>query len=798
MSTAWHRLPTFGAHESDAGLRGSGRVLCRSRSLATRYVRERRLKDVWQLRLSGLLLSRGFRYSLRMPQTRLELALSLIEGGDWRVFEKFTAEFLAVDYPEMRTTASASGDGGRDAELYVPLGDPTTAIQISVRQDWEAKIRETVKRLADTFPSVRELIYATNQAIGASADDLKKSLRRDPGISLDVRDRQWYVERENTYPQRSIASERLAEQFVNPLLKRAGAAPTSAKSLSGPESRVALLQLALDSQDVAGDRNLTKSCFESLVVAALRGTSAENRMPRAQVHSAIGAFVPAGAPGQLEALIDGALARLAKKGGPIKHFRQADEFHLSYEESVRIDEQAARFLLDERELEAALVNNLRIMADTEIDEQAYLLCGPLLRETLEKVLLQQSEEFAAAVSTGESLQLDAERLFAEVKAVSSELPTTAELAAAAIREVLAVPTTAMSAHLRRLSDSYTLFAFLRQTPDVQKVVLSVFSEGDIWLDTSAILPLIAEELVEAPERRFYTQLLRAAANSGLNLFVTPGVIEEVERHLNKCVAFSYSRSGEWNGRVPFVYSAYLLSGRPRGEFVAWQDQIRGKERPLDDVRDYLDEVFSIQEKSLEEFADRGDIELRAAVQELWSEQHDQRRGAGDDYATDPLTVGRLVAHDVENTVGVLELRKSEQKGPMGYRTWWLTMDKTALRIKAYLRERMGQNAPTSSPALSPDFLSQYLRLGPMRSALEKGQRVSLPLITDVSRIENIPKSLIAISDAIRRENAELDERVLRRKVRDQMDYERTRLGVKAQGGIHKLETEIKAQIANNI
>jgi len=156
-----------------------------------------------------------------------------------------------------------------------------------------------------------------------------------------------------------------------------------------------------------------------------------------------------------------------------------------------------------------------------------------------------------------------------------------------------------------------------------------------------------------------------------------------------------------------------------------------------------------------------------------------------------------VAHDVENTVGVLELRKTEQKGPMGYRTWWLTMDKTALRLKTYLQDRLGSSAPSSSPALSPDFLSQYLRLGPMRSALEKGHQVSLPVITDVSRVENIPRSLIELSDSIRAENADLDERVLRRKVRDRMDYERTRLGAKSLGGTRQMESEIKAQISMN-
>ena len=73
--------------------------------------------------------------------------------------------------------------------------------------------------------------------------------------------------------------------------------------------------------------------------------------------------------------------------------------------------------------------------------------------------------------------------------------------------------------------------------------------------------------------------------------------------------------------------------------------------------------------------------------------------------------------------------------------------------------------------------------------------MSLPFITDMSRLENVPRSLIELSDSIRIENAGLDERVLRRKVRDSMDYERTRQGPMSVNGARPLERDIQAEIA---
>ena len=57
----------------------------------------------------------------------------------------------------------------------------------------------------------------------------------------------------------------------------------------------------------------------------------------------------------------------------------------------------------------------------------------------------------------------------------------------------------VKAYLHGLADSYTLFAFLRETPDVQRAVVKMFSHGELWLDTTVLLPLFAEILL--PEDR---------------------------------------------------------------------------------------------------------------------------------------------------------------------------------------------------------------------------------------------------------------------------------------------------------
>lgn len=684
--------------------------------------------------------------------------------------------------------ASRSGDRGRDGELVYPDEDSaSTALQYSVASDWKKKITATVARLSDTMPRVTTLIYATNQLIGPDADELKRSLRSSSRLALDVRDKSWFLERELTSSQRQTAAAELAERYVDPLLTARGVIEGAPALLSADEAHIALLHLTLDVEDKASEKGLTKSCFESLVQAALEGSDSTHTVKRQQILDRVAHLVPSGDPQQVKDLSSSALTRLSSKTGPVKYHKSNDEYCLSHSRILQTKERMATYVANESILEKELAERISVanskLTDGELEDTA-----SALRAGIERILLDKGEGFARAVSTGRMVQVDSDEVGKVLGgSLGSKPPISLDQAVAIVYEVVQRPSPDVQAHLHRLSDAYTLFAFLRQAPDVQGAVVKIFSGGAIWLDATVILPMLAETLLPEPAERQFTVLLRAAQDAGIRLYATEGIIEEVERHINLCVTFARTteHSRTWHGRVPFLFAVYAATGRARAGFAPWAKEFRGDVQPEADVAESIRDLFGIRTRDLKDYSDSADLELRAAVQEVWQEAHDRRR-ASDLEDTAPSLRARLVAHDVENCVGVMQLRKEHPKSPVGYRAWFLSMDHIAFRLVDELPSRLGRNAP-ASPIMSPDFLTEYLRVGFARTAVEKEARLNLPILTDISRLGTLPLDLIERAERIRGESAGQSERLIRRVIRDTLDKERLRMGVTAAGGLQAIE-----------
>jgi hypothetical protein len=158
-----------------------------------------------------------------------------------------------------------------------------TGFQYSVTADWSAKVRATVRTITDNKLAYRRLVYCTSQQIGARSDDLKKELWESRQLLLDVRDREWFCERELSTPEREVAAAELCKRIVDPIATARGIASAVGAPLSNDENRVALVQLALNSSDRADDRSLTKTSFDALVQAALVGSSAESSLDEGAV-----------------------------------------------------------------------------------------------------------------------------------------------------------------------------------------------------------------------------------------------------------------------------------------------------------------------------------------------------------------------------------------------------------------------------------------------------------------------------------------------------------------------------------
>jgi hypothetical protein len=655
-------------------------------------------------------------------------ALSSIEGTQWRSFELLANVFLAEEFPSLRPMAAQGGDDGMDARLFRPVDGDDIVLQFSLRKDWETKILQTCSRLKETTPEARVLVYATNQVIGAAANDLKRKVRQEQQIFLDIRDQEWFLTSRNS----SAARQAEAERFIEPFREFAhgSSIERQAQALDDLEAKAAFVYLGLQWQDDTREKGLTKVCFEAIVRSVLRDTDPENRMSRQEIKRQVATLLPAQHGETRDRQVDGALKRLSKVF--IRHHQKVDEFCLTWEERKRLAERLA--VVEghnnalERELRA-MVSRLAEEDGTDLPAQGLDEAVGRCRSVLERVLLDRGEVFAEAVihdrGTGIRFEDVEAVVYADFVANPSKTMVEPRVVAAAVISLMAEPPDDVRSYLRNLADTYTLFAFMRETPDVQSAVVKIFAEGDIWLDASVVLPLFAEELLDEPSRS-HGLMLAAAREAGLRLYVTPGVIQELATHVTRSYGYYTALArGEAYGPEPFLLSAWRLSGSSQ-DFASWLETFCGAHRKEDDIADYLEEEFGIQEQSLEDYLANADSDLIAQVGEIWHEARDRRDELREKHGLPPMDAGTralLVGHDVENYVGVQMRRhaRGERRSAFGFKSWWLTLDGTAFRVAKQLEDRLGRR-PEPSPAISPDFMLNYLAIGPVRARLrQKGQ-----------------------------------------------------------------------------
>ena len=727
-------------------------------------------------------------------------ALSSIEGTRWRSFEELANVFLAEEFQSLRPMSTPGGDDGMDALLFRPVDGSDVILQFSLRKDWDAKIRQTCSRLKKTTPDVGVLVYATNQIVGAAANDLKRKIRQEQQIFLDIRDQEWFLTSRNSSAARQAEAERFSEPFRE--ANRGSSIERQAQALDDLEAKAAFVYLGLQWQDDTREKGLTKVCFEAIVRSVLRDTDPGNRMARQEIKQQVATLLPAQHYETRDQQVDGALKRLSKVF--IRHHQKVDEFCLTWDERKRLAERLSS--VDEHN--NALERELRAMASRLADEdgadlspegldEAVLRC----RSVLERVLLDRGAVFAEAVVHDRGTGIRFEDVEAVVYAdfVANPTKTLVEprIVAAAVVSLMADPPDDVRAYLRNLADTYTLFAFMRETPDVQSAVVKIFAEGDIWLDASVVLPLFAEDLLDEGSRS-HGLMLGAAREAGLRLYVTPGVVQELATHVTRSRGYYAALArGEAHGSEPFLLSAWRLSGSCQ-EFMSWLETFCGPHRKEDDIADYLSAEFGIQEQSLEEDLARADPELVAQVGEIWHEARDRKDELREKNGLPPMDSGTralLVGHDVENYVGVQMRRqaRNERRSAFGFKSWGLTLDGTAFRLARQLEDRLGRR-PDPSPAISPDFMLNYLAIGPVRARLRRKTEAALPLMLNMSILDAVPKDLLELSDALRKELSDLKPHVVRRKIRDTLDEARLLMGEHARAGTQGLTEEVKVRL----
>lgn len=181
----------------------------------------------------------------------------------------------------------------------------------------------------------------------------------------------------------------------------------------------------------------------------------------------------------------------------------------------------------------------------------------------------------------------------------------------------------------------------------------------------------------------------------------------------------------------------------------------GGYHPEQDIADYLKSLGIIVEQPSE--PSNVSRELYDAVTGYWHEVHDKRRlGKADAYS---LAVDRLARHDAENTLAVLSSRlEQDSRTSFGYSTWWLTLDKAALRMTAELN-RDDRTVVRHSPVLSLDFFLKYLAFGPSRDLVHDIEK-NAARVFSAGIIEALPTELLTVAEQVRMQCSGLSERII--------------------------------------
>jgi hypothetical protein len=488
---------------------------------------------------------------------------------------------------------------------------------------------------------------------------------------------------------------------------------------------------------------------------------------------------------------DSALTRLAKK---VFRIYTDDTFCISHSESVRLQEFAAKGELEEFTIRKVIQEIVAGVDRTNPGKGINVNTLSIrIRRIIDNCLLLRAETYAQAVVTQNLSTFAAEHL---KKAIEDDLkknraPRNSPESDPAIlnniaMEVLASSSDAIKEHLRNLSDAYTLMAFLRETPDVQSAVQKIFSHGEIWLDTSILLPLIGEDLIEERTKTFQ-QILRVCTSAGLSFYITNGVLEELETNIEISINCAQSTT-LWNGSAPFVLQAYLQAGRPLGEFNGWIETIRGHKRPLDDLKDYLSDSFGLTVHDLDRELQTVNQNVRFAHENFWYKQHQYRREKSGRHV-DTQVLLRLAKHDLENYLGVIERRTQEKSSALGYSAWLLTFDRAALKVGHAVEAETGIKEQ-DSPVLSIDFLAQYITLGPIRAKFPRSEVQSISIALEPRLVRYLTPELIEKANAIRNDMSGVPERLIRQKVRDHMDDARRKFGPLAEKGVETFFDEL--------
>ncbi|MCP4746837.1 MAG: hypothetical protein GY874_11970 [Desulfobacteraceae bacterium] len=643
----------------------------------------------------------------------IEIALEKVEGF---AFERFAQDFLSVLEGSSFVPVGGVKDGGADG-LY-DCGDGRKYYQFTRQENHRDKIRRTHNRLTEFGRTVKTIYYLTSRII-PHVDKEEDLLSDELDIFVKIRERKYIVSHINdSIGTINSYNNHLAvyTRFLSTIAKNEGAFTSAC---TNDPSIFVFLQHEVTNR--LGNRKLIHSLTDTMILWALSKTDPDKDilMSKNEVYMKIIDFFP-----WSDTLIKGHLSQrfvaLRSKnvnGREIRWYRKQQKYCLPYEtrETIKFENQ------HDESLKLNIIGELKLLtseifdADEGVYQKIAELCVDVIHSIFEKQGLLFSHFITSQEGTDPPLVVSdcIDEILIKCNVEQNLIEEYRDYIESLLRKVFYNGSPNQRKYLAHLSRTYVLLFSLQAEPKIIEYFSTMSSSFKLFLGSDILVKALSERYLDE-ESQVARNLLRLASSSGIAMYLSDCVLEEVFTHIQgTCYEFfnyfseiesHITREVARNSNKILIRSYfYAKEERKIGNLGSYIEQFLSfrnvhNDNGREELRKYLLVEYKLKSMSNYELESICDIKK---VKNLAAEMISTKTKGNEKlaYNTALLVYGVYGLRQRNNEIGSVS--------EYGLKTWWMTNQVRVLRHTEGIIKEKG-----SQYIMRPEYILNFIAMSP--------------------------------------------------------------------------------------
>jgi len=719
---------------------------------------------------------------MKMNITVKLVETTLANVHDGFKFEKFSQVFMSAISDNTYKPVGGTHDGGadginEDSGLFEEESKNYSFTQISIEKNSKNKIEKTLLRLKNYEREVKKLTYITSIVV-KDIDKIEDEISDKYNIRLVIRDAKYIASNINYSHQTEKAFEEILFDTYDHL-KIFGDSSLVKKSTLVEDNNLAFLFSFIQNElnNKKDRKSLTTSLTDSLILWSLEGTDPDKKifMSEKEILNKILETLPT-TKTFIKSLFSDRLKNLTQQRTSegrqkVQFYKKQKIYCLPYETRNDI---LQKNIIDEGlflDIKNQL-NNKIIDFDNTLTSQCIESLIQLVFNTLNLIFKNEGLEFTAFIQNPEKsfmkkpMNYIIDEVF-EGSNITDKIDDKKEIISKVINYIFyQTDDLNIKTYLHKLSETYILLLSLKADGRIVDYFEKMSSNFNLIIGSDILVRALSETLLQNNNKP-NTNILKILNEANAKLRCTDYIIDEVwnniktsdfeyKNHFAKIEQYMKIEIARESSKILIRSYFYNKLSNTNKQTLHWNSFIERfcdydklhTSSGFEQIKKYLINKFNL------DIIDKNEIDRIIQQDELLKLKNKLK----DTKKTE------ILENNSATTVNLVYAIRSENKessngNKFGYKTWWLTNERTTMRYTKELSKKYN-----SFYIIRPEFLLHYISLIPSKKDVKQTYQAIFPTVMGIKMsgrisIEEYNKLLNRLKEASKYDNARLKVKI---------------------------------------